>query len=290
MRKPATKLRPILRYPGSKAKLVASIRKHLPIEMGYLMTPQRNHWTYIEPFVGAGAIAGDMLPDIRDGTRVVLNDKDFWLVCLWNAIKSDPNYLCAKITSFIPSAEYFYQFKEQDGSSIDPSEAGFRKLVLHYTSFSGLGVKAGGPLGGRDEDNDKYNPACRWRPERMRQNIRNWCDRFSKLNVKITNRDFSVSLLTATPNSYVYLDPPYYEKGEQLYKHNMTPDDHTRLATILRSAKFRWTLSYDDHPEIRRLYSWACIKEVPLTYTISTSRTKTRRKNHEVLITAKESA
>ena len=53
----------------------------------------------------------------------------------------------------------------------------------------------------------------------------------------------------------VYLDPPYYGKGRDLYANYYTPEDHAALADFLRTeASFNWVLSYDDLPEGRELY------------------------------------
>ena len=82
----------------------------------------------------------------------------------------------------------------------------------------------------------------------------------------------------------VYLDPPYYEKGDQLYKHKFTPQNHEDLAATLKAAEFDWAISYDDHHEIRRLYDGATVKRLEITYTNAVCTDPTRRKNHEVLI------
>jgi DNA adenine methylase len=241
-------------------------------------------WTYCEPFVGSGAMAADTLPVLGDNNRVMLNDKDLWLVCLWNAIKSDPECLIEKVLQYNPSPASFYEYKEQDGSLIDPVEAGFRKLVLHYITYSGLGVMCGGPLGGKTQSSSTSRIGCRWNPERIVANIGAWNRQFKRLNVSITNRDFSVALKVISPHSFVYLDPPYYEKGDVLYKHSMSEEDHNRLSCALRDARYVWLLSYNDHPVIRTLYSWAHITSYQSTYTAGFSN-GVRRKNNELLIT-----
>lgn len=58
-----------------------------------------------------------------------------------------------------------------------------------------------------------------------------------------------------------YLDPPYYvtstSKGADYYEHIMKIEDHIRLrdALLSKTKMSNWLLSYDDHPEIRRLYN-----------------------------------
>lgn len=53
----------------------------------------------------------------------------------------------------------------------------------------------------------------------------------------------------------MYLDPPYYKKGSRLYLNFYDPSDHKKVAAFLRDEhRFLWVMSYDNVPEIRRLY------------------------------------
>jgi DNA adenine methylase len=93
----------------------------------------------------------------------------------------------------------------------------------------------------------------------------------------------------APQECFIYLDPPYYEKGAQLYKHNMSPEDHEDLATRLQACKAQWLLSYDDHPRIRELYDWAQIEPVFVKYSNAVCKTDKRPKNQEIVIRPKQS-
>jgi len=240
---------------------------------------------YAEPFFGAGAVTGLLLSRLSSKTALWLNDKDYWLICLWKTVLEEPEGLLRRITAFTPSADAFYQYKQQDGERIDPVEAGFRKIVLHQTSYSGLGVMAGGPLGGRAQNNSRYNPLCRWRPSNLKNAIRAWHRALKRFRtVTVTCRDFRDVLKSLSANAFVYLDPPYYLKGSQLYKYTMSDEDHAALCAELKSAAFDWLLSYDDHPRIRELYAWARIDAVFITYTTARARLRKRPKNQEIII------
>jgi len=55
----------------------------------------------------------------------------------------------------------------------------------------------------------------------------------------------------------IYLDPPYYEQGRELYYDYYKPDDHSQLAKFIEARmenKF-WIVSYDNVAPIKRLYS-----------------------------------
>jgi len=281
--------RSFIRYPGSKAKLTARI-----IDMLFPESVALALWAavkpisvYCEPFVGAGAMAADIMPRLHSkSTSVWLNDKDYWITCMWQTVQNDPEALCALIREFEPSQEHFVHFKSEDGRrDIDPVLAGFRKLALHQMSYSGLGCMAGSALGGKDQTNSEYSPKCRWKPARLQKKIWALHDQLQMHHAKITCRDFAGVLQELGRSAFVYADPPYYEKGKQLYKHNMEEADHARLAELLKMATFRWVLSYDGHDRIRELYSWARIEEISVTYTTARIRTAQRPKNHEIVIT-----
>lgn len=275
----------MIRYPGSKDKIARRIMASFPDEMsGLPIFLQRDDIEYREPFFGAGAIGWDMLDKLPRRTSVWLNDKDYWLVCLWKSVKEQPRELSRKIDRFTPSTDAFYRYKESDGdASIDPVEAGFRKLALHQTSFSGLGAMAGGPIGGRRQSSE-YNVNCRWSPTRLKKRIAQYSNLLNGFpRVRITSGDFAKLIDGAPKYAFIYADPPYYEKGPELYKHSLSDDDHRRLASLLRGCEASWSLSYDDHEFIRSLYDWAEITSVTLTYTTAVAKEQ-RRKNSEILI------
>ena len=54
----------------------------------------------------------------------------------------------------------------------------------------------------------------------------------------------------------IYLDPPYYAKGRELYYDFYQRDDHEALATFVigKLVRQRWIVSYDSTPAVRALY------------------------------------
>lgn len=59
----------------------------------------------------------------------------------------------------------------------------------------------------------------------------------------------------------LYFDPTWFDVGDG-YKHVFTPEQHVRLAGILRGMKYhRIVMRWGDHPTVRALYS-----EGPWTY------------------------
>jgi len=71
----------------------------------------------------------------------------------------------------------------------------------------------------------------------------------------------------------MYLDPPYFQKGDELYRQRMTLSDHLALADALRRAT-NWVLSYDRTPVIEALYSWARCHVVGARYSVNGKKTR----------------
>lgn len=279
----------MIRYPGSKAKLVEVIVNRFPPEMRMPLWMSNAGWEYREPFFGAGAIGWEILSMLPHSCSAWINDRDYGIVSLWKSVQDAPQELCELIAEFVPTDHAFYEFKEQDGDTkVDPVESGFRKLALHQMSYSGLGAKAGGPLGGRDQENAKYTVDCRWNPESLQRDVLTRHKLLRSRRVKITCRDFT-EVIDDAENVFYYCDPPYLDKGPILYKHAFDLADHGRLSHHLKDCTQPWIVSYDDQDVIRDLYQGHDILPIDVCYTIAKESAK-RRKNKEILICSRVAA
>jgi DNA adenine methylase len=78
----------------------------------------------------------------------------------------------------------------------------------------------------------------------------------------------------------IYLDPPYYNKGQELYENHYKHEDHVLIAELVaKNIDQNWLITYDNLPVIQELYSkFRCV-----TYNISYSASK-RYKGSEIMI------
>jgi len=260
------------RYPGGKKKLRHFIIKSLK-EKGDILNIQ-----YREPFFGGGSIGVDLLQQNIAPKHIWINDKDIGIACLWTSLIKYTQDLKDRVKEFYPTVNDFYEFKLQlSNLSKMPRQRskvvdiGFKKLALHQISYSGLGLKSGGPLGGADQKS-KYKIDCRWSQSYICKKIDKLFNIFEKIDVynnECTNFDFIDLIENNEFTSLIYLDPPYYVKGNELYHCGFTKEDHIRLSKALRSTSHQWVLSYDDCDEIRNLYSWANLEEIYVNYSIT---------------------
>ncbi len=76
--------------------------------------------------------------------------------------------------------------------------------------------------------------------------------------ITLTCLDALVFLLpwcdTSAPRGLVYLDPPYYIKGGDLYRNHYGPEDHADVARLVQHLRTPWLVSYDAVPPIFALY------------------------------------
>ena len=277
----------IIRYPGSKAKLTGSIRDTLPdwMKSGNGLFPTPAGSMYVEPFFGSGAAGLDILKHVKPDASVWINDLDYAMYAVWYSVLNKPTELVRRVREFQPTVEAFYELKRIDGTRGEcVTLDALNKIALHRMSVSGFGRMSGGPIGGRSQGGD-YTVGCRWAPASIEQAIREANHRLSGFReIRLTNLHVRDVLAECDSSCFIYLDPPYYVKGGQLYAHNMGHDEHAELAEMLRNTPSDWRLSYDDCPQIREMYSWAYFKELEITYTNAVTRDIQRPKNREVLI------
>lgn len=239
---------------------------------------------YREPFVGGGGV---FLPVLSTGkfSRYWINDFDFGIYSVWMSVKSFAYELISQVDSFTPSVDAFYEFRETlngDGRNLHPAHVAFMKIAIHQMSYSGLGTKAGGPIGGAGQKS-KYDVGCRWNGERIIKGISDINQAMQRVDMVITCLDYESMLERC--DAVVYLDPPYYHKGTELYQHSFTEADHKRLSDKLQDATYPWVLSYDHCDDVTQMYDWANMKTTDeIHYSISL-KDKQSRFSSEYVIT-----
>ena len=90
-----------------------------------------------------------------------------------------------------------------------------------------------------------------------------WQKMFERIDL-VENMDFQeVIEKYDSPNTYFYVDPPYYVVGEGSYysNHDFNRNDHERLAKVLNNVKGKFSLSYYDFEQLHfffpdNIYRW----------------------------------
>jgi DNA adenine methylase len=237
-----------LRYPGGKGRLTQFVIDL--IEMNELTGGD-----YAEPYAGGAAI-GITLLYLEYVERVHLNDLSAPLFAFWRSVLEEPEALCKLICDTSVTVDEWRRQKAVQ-SSLDPSslDLGFSTFFLNRTNRSG--ILAAGIIGGK---NQKGN----WRLD-ARYNKNDLTKRILKIasyspRISLYNLDAAVfvsgPLSKYVPQSaLVYLDPPYFVKGGQLYENHYQAGDHAVIAELVKGLRQKWIVTYDNVDPIRELYS-----------------------------------
>ena len=237
-----------LRYPGSKNKTYNYIK--------YLVT-LNNCDTYIEPFVGGGSVAIKLLLN-KDIKSIMINDYDKAIYAFWYSVLNHTDELIELIKNTEITIEEWHKQKAINKNkeyNNNLLEIGFSTLFLNRTNRSGI-LKAG-VIGGLNQTGN-YKLDCRFNKLSIITKIQNVAK--CKNNIKLYNKDaedFIRQNISKTKNSLTFLDPPYFNKGPELYVNFYNQENHKNLANTIKSTLFKkkWILTYDKVSEIEKLYS-----------------------------------
>lgn len=251
-----------LRYPGGKSKIVPLIKR-------IIISNNLEGCTFVEPFAGGAGVALDLLfTGLVD--HIILNDSDIAIFSFWKAILEETERFVKDIYNIPLTIEEWEHQKEILKSTKEPCyELGFAAFYLNRTNR--FGILNAGVIGGKKQDG-KWKMDARFNRDSLAKKIIEISKRKNDISIfNLDVKDFIKHILNE--NTFVYLDPPYYEKGEQLYSNYFVHDDHQNLEKIIRSLDVKWVLTYDNNPEIRKIYKGYEIKEFDINYSVAKQRT-----------------
>lgn len=249
-----------LRYPGGKNRLADFIR--LVIQNADL-----KDCTYIEPFAGGAGVALSLLLDNTVDT-IVINDSDKAIYSFWRSIKEEPEALIQLIYDTPITIDEWHRQKEIYVSSTSYSlEYAFATLFLNRTNRSG--ILNAGPIGGYAQSG-YWKLDVRYDKPSLISKIQAISE--NKKRIRIYNKDIISLLRNYTSqmqgNLFFYFDPPYYNKGQRLYKNFFSPADHKRIYDVIsQEITSPWIITYDDVPQIADIYKNFGLRHFDLTYS-----------------------
>lgn len=235
-----------------------------------------------EPFAG-GAGASLTLLYLEETHEIYINDvdpaiHDFW----WTVVNRPQPFVDMLAKARVSMAEWHRQREVYtDCGYVSRLRRGFSAFYLNRCNRSGI-IMNGGPIGGMNQTG-KWKLDARFnKPELLRR-----CEKISEYRgrIHVSCRDGIEFIERLDAESTLFfIDPPYFVKGKTLYLNALDEEYHAGLAARLKSmGNTAWVLTYDDCPEIRRMYrGWATIRPFSLRYSAAD-----RRSGKEVLIAPK---
>jgi DNA adenine methylase len=237
-----------LRYPGGKAKLGPFIRS-------ILSTNDLQDSEYIEPYAGGAGIGFELLM-LEFARRIHLNDLDKAVYGFWQAVLTQTEELCKKIIDIPVNISQWQKQKEvqRNPGRHTALELGFSFFFLNRTNRSG--ILNGGVIGGQKQTGH-WKIDARYHKKELTQRIEKIAGYRNRISIcNMDAAQFIRKKIVQLPKQgLVYLDPPYYLKGNRLYRNHYKHADHAKIADLIRSQiEQYWIVSYDNTPEIRSLY------------------------------------
>ena len=253
-----------LRYPGGKTTLY-------PLVRDLVMANGAGGGTYVEPYAGGAGIALALLMS-EQIERVVINDLDPALYAFWTAATQHPRDFQALLRETPLTIDEWQRQREiyRAGDSGDVLELGFAAFYLNRTNRSG--VLTGGVIGGQSQTGN-YKIDARFNRETLLNRCRLLGLYAGRIEVSRRDGRAVINDFVDEPNTFVYADPPYFEKGSQLYLNSFGLADHQALAeTLNERPEGTWMLTYDVHDTIADLYRERRSFKVGINYSVREAR------------------
>lgn len=202
------KIKPFVKWAGGKGKLVKTLVQRLPPDFD-----KQHNITYIEPFVGGGAMMFYMIEHYPNISRIIINDINKDLMRCYRLIKEAPYALIERLR--VLEAGYYALFSDQGRKDFyysirdafneelfDEDEKAAQFIFLNHTCFNGLY---------RENKSGLFNvPIGRYKKPRILNEELILADHKALSKVEILNDNYkAVSDYLGDGYTFIYFDPPY---------------------------------------------------------------------------------
>lgn len=250
------KAKPFIKWVGGKGQLLPTLEEMLPKEL------DKEEFTYVEPFVGGGAMFFFMLQKYSSIKRAVINDININLTDAYRVVKENPE----KLVQFLKAIEKEYTSIPTENGRKDfylqmrdifnrDETKGIQKtmllIFLNRTCFNGLY---------RENAKGKFNvPFGRYTNPTIcnEELIYTDSELLNKFDVEIMNGDFAntANQIDIDGLNFFYFDPPYRPLNatssfNKYVKEDFNDDSQKKLATfcleISKKRNIKWMLSNSD--------------------------------------------
>ncbi|MBR2370034.1 MAG: Dam family site-specific DNA-(adenine-N6)-methyltransferase [Paludibacteraceae bacterium] len=288
--------KPFVKWAGGKGSLVKQLKEYLPSDF-----IEQQDITYVEPFIGGGAMLFYMLTHYPNIKRAIINDINEDLINCYLLIRDNPMKLISllriinneyyKLATIDEKKQYYYSMREKYNNVEFTNEERLACFIfLNKTCFNGLY---------RVNANGKFNvPFGNYK----RPNI---CDEqlimadhkvLQKVDIYVGEYK-NVTRYLGKRYNFIYIDPPYRPLSESAcfieYTHNVFDDTEQeklkaycdRLTQMGCKIMQSNSNSIDDNGEsyFAKLYNAYTIKQI-LAHRFINAHAGKREKETELLI------
>ena len=229
---------PFVKWAGGKRQLIPQIEEHLPQEYN----------TYIEPFVGGGALFFHLKPK-----NAVIIDINAELINTYKVIKNNVSELIQSLKKHKNDKDYYYRVRSADREiesfqKWSDVEKASRTIFMNRCCYNGLY---------RVNSKGFFNvPFGRYKNPKFCNEMNLNAVHETLKNALIIHGSFEVCLDHAEKGDFVYFDPPYHPLSEtanftSYTKDNFGKDSQVKLKEVFkklddRGCKVMLSNSYND--------------------------------------------
>jgi DNA adenine methylase len=221
--------KPFLKWAGGKTQLITEIERRLPAG---LKAGEIN--TYVEPFVGGGAVFFYVAQNHPQFERLFLFDINKDVVNCYNAVKNDTDMLIGELRGlerrFLKADEtarkkLYYRIRDEFNQDRSPAKL----IFLNKTCYNGLY---------RVNRSNEFNvPFGNYKNPTICDEENLWAVSTTLQSAEVITTDFEESEPYINKNCFVYFDPPYKPISQTAGFTSYTKEDFTQNDQI-RLAKF----------------------------------------------------
>lgn len=213
-----------IKWTGSKRSQADELISYFPKEIN----------TYYEPFLGSGAVLGQLKP-----IKAVCSDVNKPLIELWENIKDNPKKVITSYKKNWDSLQeeghtFFYSVRDKFNKKQSPLDF----LFLTRTCVNGL-IR----YNQKGEFNNSLHHTRKGiNPSSLERIILSWSNIIKPY--KFFNQSYELTTKNAKVGDFVYLDPPYFNTGSQ-YFGSIDFDKFICYLEELNKKGIKYALSYD---------------------------------------------
>ncbi|MBO7432377.1 MAG: DNA adenine methylase [Salinivirgaceae bacterium] len=285
------KAKPFVKWVGGKSQLIDQLEAMLPADFD-----QWDNVTYIEPFVGGGAMLLHMLQTHSNIKSAVINDINADLTICYTVVKTQPSELVESLEQIQKEyyslkteesrKEFFMQMRaEFNTKPMNPIRNTTLFFFLNRTCFNGLY---------RVNKSGLFNvPFGKYESPTICDSATIFADSELLQNVEIMTGDYQHTLDKATGNTFFYFDPPYRPLSNTSNFNDYAKEAFNDLAQNglkdfcdkVSASGYKFMLSNSDCPDkfFDKLYSKYTIERVWASRSVNSNPDK-RGKLTEILV------
>ena len=263
--------KPFVKWAGGKRQLLDVLIKNVPPKFG----------TYIEPFVGGGALLFELEPK-----RAIISDTNYELINAYRVIKDNVEELIESLKNHVNEEDYYYKIRALDPSALTPVERASRFIYLNKTCYNGLY---------RENSKGEFNvPFGRYKSPKIcdEDNLRSVSEFLRSADIQILHQDYRETCKLAREGDFVYLDPPYHPISKtssftKYTKEDFTEEDQITLSEVFKELDRKGCyimLSNSNTEFIKDLYRGFEIVELSANRSINCKAEGRGREKVEILV------